>query len=62
MDTLMNREQLLEKQKQGTLSRAEKVEYLVQVRGMLRSDAEYIVDAKYKQEVQLRDKGEQELT
>lgn len=62
MVTPISREQLLEKQKQGTLSREEKVEYLIQVRGMLRSDADYIVDAKYKQEIQLRAKGEQEIS
>lgn len=49
----LTREQLLEKQKQGTLSREEKVEYLVVVRGMLRSDAVYVVDAKYRTETQL---------
>jgi hypothetical protein len=48
------REQLLQKQKQGTLTRDEKVDYLVQVRGMLRSDAIYIVDAKYRFEAQLK--------
>lgn len=56
---MLTPEQLLVKQKQGNLTREEKVEYLVQVRGMLRSDAVYIIHAKYKEEVQLSDKGEQ---
>ncbi len=35
-------EQLQEKRKQGTLTQEDKVDYLVQVRGMLRGDAEHI--------------------
>lgn len=54
MANQLTREQLLEKQKLGTLTREEKVQYLETVRGMLRSDAEYVVDAKYRTETNLR--------
>jgi hypothetical protein len=50
-------EQLEEKRRQGTLTQEDKVDYLVQIRGMLRSDAEHIAYAKYKNEVQISERG-----
>lgn len=54
----LTREQLLKKQEEGTLTREEKVQYLVVVRGMLRSDAEFVIDAKWKRETQVSGDGE----
>lgn len=53
-------EQLEEKREQGTLTQEDKVDYLVQIRGMLRGDAEHIAYAKYKNEVQIRERGGEE--
>lgn len=46
-------EALRTKQQAGTLSKAEEVDYLVLIRGMLRKDAQHLVDKRWQQEVQL---------
>ena len=56
----LTKEDLLQKQKEGTLTKEEMVQFLIKVRGMLRSDAEYVIYAKYKQEVQIRERSEPE--
>jgi len=53
----LSKTQLLQKQQEGTLTNEEMIQFLIKVRGMLRSDAEYVIYARYKQEVQIRERS-----